>query len=93
MTLEGSGKKGFGLLNCEFKFTPRHAPHQEGLVLLGNKADLPYQKVTTAEMKQISQKLGAVDSILTSAKTGQGVQKAFVKLRNAIFNRLQAKPA
>ncbi len=63
------------------------------LVVLGNKADLPDQKVTGAEMKQISQKLGAVDAIFTSAKTGQGVKEAFLLLGTAILNLLQTKTA
>ncbi len=61
------------------------------LVILGNKSDLPDHKVTVAEMQKMTQKLGAVDSILTSAKTGQGVQDVFLLIGNAIFSLLQPK--
>ncbi len=61
------------------------------LVLLGNKADLPEQKVTIEEMRQIAQKLGAVGSLLTSAKTGRGVTEAFEMLGKAILSVLAAK--
>ncbi len=61
------------------------------IVILGNKSDLPDQKVTILEMQQVAQKLGANDSILTSAKTGQGVGAAFNLLGNAILNNLQVK--
>ncbi len=61
------------------------------LVILGNKSDLPDQKATVAEMQKMAQKLGAVGSMLTSAKTGQGVQESFMKLCNAILNPLQPK--
>ncbi len=61
------------------------------LVLLGNKADLPDQKVTVEEMRQMAHKLGAVGSLLTSAKNGRGVSEAFVMLGTAIITLLQAK--
>ncbi len=61
------------------------------LVLLGNKADLPDQKVTVDEMRQMAHKLGAVGSLLTSAKNGRGVSEAFVMLGTAIITLFQAK--
>ncbi len=61
------------------------------LIILGNKSDLHDKKVTVAEMQQIAKKLGAIDSKMTSAKTGQGVQESFVLLGNAILEFLQPK--
>ena len=55
------------------------------LVLIGNKADLPDIKVSAGEMQQAAQKLGATNSIITSAKTGQGVRDAFIMLGKAIL--------
>lgn len=72
---------------AEIKETCPTAP----LVMLGNKVDLPEQKVTHHEMKQIAKDLGCVDSILTSAKTGQGVKEAFNLLGMAILSRFQEK--
>ncbi len=61
------------------------------LVLLGNKADLPDQKISVEEMRQMEQKLGAVGSLLTSAKTGRGVSEAFSMLGTAILTLINAK--
>ncbi len=63
------------------------------LLILGNKSDLPDQKVTAAEMQKMTQKLGAVKSIMTSAKTGQGVQESFIVLCKAIFDLPQPNPS
>ncbi len=60
--------------------------HDAPIVILGNKSDLLDQKVTILEMQQVAQKLGANDSILTSAKTGLGVQESFIMLGNALLN-------
>ncbi|OLS14022.1 MAG: small GTP-binding protein [Promethearchaeota archaeon CR_4] len=60
-------------------------------VMLGNKVDLPEHKVTEGEMKQMAQKLGAIDSIFTSAKTGQGVIEAFTLLGTAILRQFEEK--
>ncbi len=61
------------------------------LIILGNKSDLPDHKVTVAEMQKMAQKLGAFGSIMTSAKTGQGVQESFIMLGTAILDLLQPR--
>jgi small GTP-binding protein len=72
---------------AEIKETCPKAP----IVMLGNKVDLPGQKVTLDQMKQMTKDLGCVDSIFASAKTGQGVLEAFTLLGTAILSRFNAK--
>jgi small GTP-binding protein len=48
-------------------------------IIIGNKNDLA-PKVTTKDGMQISNSLGALDYLETSAKTGKGVEKAFNQL-------------
>ncbi len=50
-------------------------------MLIGNKVDLASERqITKDELKNLSSQLGAVDFLETSAKTGEGVEEAFLKL-------------
>ncbi len=59
------------------------------LVIIGNKVDLPDQKVTVSETQKMAHVFGAVGSMFTSAKTGQGIKEAITMLGDAI---LKLKP-
>ena len=55
------------------------------VVLLGNKSDLnEQQKVTEEELQKMAAKFNAM-YFLTSAKTGQNVEDAFMKLGNELI--------
>ncbi len=58
-------------------------------VLVGNKSDLSHHKTTQAEFDNLSRRLGASASVMTSAKTGAGVQEAFDILARAILTSLE----
>ncbi len=50
-------------------------------MILGNKVDLADERqVTKEELQNLASQLGAIDFIETSAKTGLGVDEAFMKL-------------
>ena len=54
------------------------------VVLMGNKSDLKdQQKVTEEELQKMASKLNAI-YFLTSAKTGENVEEAFLKLGNEL---------
>ena len=55
-------------------------------VLVANKVDL-VKNVTEEEAKEMAEKIGAADLIFTSAKTGEAVNNAFVKIGYEIINR------
>ncbi|CAM9868210.1 unnamed protein product, partial [Ectocarpus sp. 8 AP-2014] len=52
----------------------------DSLVLVGNKVDLPNADVTEAEQESSAMRMGLASSARVSAKTGQGVDKAFERL-------------
>jgi small GTP-binding protein len=55
-------------------------------IIIGNKNDLA-PKVTIKDAMQISDSLGALDYLETSAKTGKGVEKAFNQLAVKSFEK------
>jgi len=57
-------------------------------VLVANKIDLD-KNVSEEEAKEMAEKIEAVDIIFTSAKTGEAVDKAFVKIGYAIIEKQQ----
>ena len=57
------------------------------VVILGNKCDLrEQQKVTEEELKKMAAKLNAI-YFMTSAKTGDNVEAAFMKLGNELISK------
>ncbi len=60
-------------------------------ILVGNKADLPRQKITKREITKKSKQLAAAGQILTSAKTGSNVKEAFELLGRRILSLLNVK--
>lgn len=57
------------------------------LLLVGNKIDLPYRKVSEADALKKVEKLGLLGYIETSAKTGQNVDEAFLKLIRGVLEK------
>ena len=56
-------------------------------VVLGNKVDLLHTKEDAAGgLKDIARKIGAGHGILTSAKTGEGVESAFQAIANLLVD-------
>jgi len=64
---------------------------QAPFVLVANKADLPYQEISLAEINAKCDLLGASGKVFTSAKTGLNVKDAFVILGQAIIGILEKK--
>ncbi len=60
------------------------SPH-EPFVLVGNKIDLPDQRITATEINAKCESWGACGKILTSAKTGTNVNELFLILGRAII--------
>jgi len=57
-------------------------------VLIGNKVDLTGQRVVSNEEgKELAQKIKASEFIETSAKTGENVEKAFLKLVHQVLSK------
>jgi small GTP-binding protein len=56
-------------------------------ILIGNKADLPNQCINLDQLNQKKDEIGAIDAIITSAKTGEGVNESFKILAEAILTR------
>ena len=59
--------------------------------LVGNKVDLPRTKISDAEFQKKSEQLGVSGRVLTSAKTGVGVNDAFDLLGRAMLTHLDLK--
>ncbi|OLS15665.1 MAG: small GTP-binding protein [Promethearchaeota archaeon CR_4] len=60
-------------------------------ILVGNKADLPEQKVEKGEFDKKSKQLGAAGEVITSAKTGTNVVNAFDLLGRVYLSALELK--
>ncbi|KAK3985812.1 P-loop containing nucleoside triphosphate hydrolase protein [Cladorrhinum sp. PSN332] len=68
------------------------------VVLVGNKADLAEsapdgnnkREVTRAEAEEWARRNGVLEYVETSAKSGEGVEKAFMRVADRIFNNIQA---
>ncbi len=57
--------------------------------LIGNKFDLKDQKVVTEEEASLLAKENDVNLIITSAKTGENVEKAFVNLSKKLLEEIE----
>nr|MDO8110308.1 Rab family GTPase [Candidatus Sigynarchaeota archaeon] len=61
-------------------------------ILVGNKADLTdIKKVATSDGETLKAKLGAIDFLETSAKDGDNVEQAFMRLVKFLLNKAGEK--
>lgn len=65
------------------------------VILVGNKADLALQEdnkreVTTAEAEEWARNNGVMQYVETSAKSGEGVELAFMRVAERIFDNINA---
>lgn len=65
------------------------------MVLVGNKADLTQQEenkreVTREEAEEWARKNGVLEYVETSAKSGENVEQAFMRVAERIFQNIQA---
>ncbi|KKK42857.1 MAG: small GTP-binding domain protein [Candidatus Lokiarchaeum sp. GC14_75] len=83
-------KKSFDKLN-DWLESFREARGDQPLLLIGNKSDLKNQlKITEKEASKYA-KNNNMDLILTSAKTGQNVEEAFINLNKRILDKISKK--
>jgi len=84
-----TSKKSFEKLN-EWVQSFREARDDAPIILIGNKSDLKKQiKITESESGEYANANNMV-LIITSAKTGQNVEQAFVKLTKHILNYMSS---
>ncbi|KAH6885854.1 P-loop containing nucleoside triphosphate hydrolase protein [Thelonectria olida] len=65
------------------------------VILVGNKADLTHQEdnkreVTREEAEDWARRNGVLEYVETSAKSGENVEKAFMRVAERIYNNIQA---
>ncbi|CEI65342.1 hypothetical protein FVEN_g6233 [Fusarium venenatum] len=65
------------------------------VILVGNKADLTQQEdnkreVTREEAEEWAKRNGVMEYVETSAKSGENVEKAFMRVAERIYNNIQA---
>lgn len=65
------------------------------VILVGNKADLAQQadnkrEVTKEEAEEWARRNGVMEYVETSAKSGENVEKAFMRVAERIFQNIQA---
>lgn len=71
------------------------AEHDIVVILVGNKADLAQdnedkREVTAAEAEEWARRNGVMQYVETSAKSGEGVEMAFMKVAERIFDNINA---
>lgn len=75
--------------NIEFKWLTdynKHVGKEGSYILIGNKNDLEDQRyVFIEDAKEMAKRINAIEFIETSAKTGNNVEKAFLKLLHEIL--------
>ncbi|MFX1594725.1 MAG: hypothetical protein ACFFBK_01540, partial [Promethearchaeota archaeon] len=66
----------------------RDARDEAPIILIGNKSDLEQQvKISESEAVNYA-KMNKMDLVITSAKTGQNVEDAFIKLTKIILDQI-----
>jgi small GTP-binding protein len=64
------------------------------LVVLGNKVDLADRRETTdADVSDVLRDFGPADLLYTSAKTGENVEEAFLRLTRAVLETMAERPS
>ena len=68
----------------------KYGSHSLTKILVGNKADLEQERVVTTEQGQkLAIKLGLLDHLETSAKTGENVEIAIETIASRVFYKIQ----
>lgn len=83
-------RKTFDKLN-EWIESFRESRGEQPIVLIGNKSDLENQRKVTDKEASNFAKDNNIELILTSAKTGQNVEEAFIKLTRRILEIISAQ--